>query len=107
METLKYESLAQLRHELRTPVHHVLGYSELLIEDAGERHLEAFIPAFQQIQSGGRQLLESIQTALAEKTDATQDVNIEAFKQNLRGTAAGVLQTSTSVLENLEYGHRQ
>ena len=29
------ESLAHLRHELRTPVNHILGYSELLIEERG------------------------------------------------------------------------
>ena len=29
-------SLAHLRHELRTPLNHVLGYSEMLLEDAGE-----------------------------------------------------------------------
>jgi len=72
METLERGLLANLRHELRTPVNHILGYSELLIENAAERHLEAFIPAFQQIQSGGRQLLDSIQTALAEKTGPAQ-----------------------------------
>jgi diguanylate cyclase (GGDEF)-like protein len=107
METFKYESLAHLRHELRTPVNHILGYSELLIEDAEERHLEAFVPAFQQIQSGGRQLLESIQTALAERPASAGVVNIEGLKEVLRGTAAEVLGTSTSLLENLEAGHRQ
>jgi diguanylate cyclase (GGDEF)-like protein len=112
METLKHESLAHLRHELRTPVNHILGYSELLIEDAHARHLEAFIPVFQQIQSGGRRLLQSIQTALAERTGSAPEatapaVNLEAFKQSLRGTAAEVLETSTSLLEDLEYGHRQ
>ena len=107
METFKYESLAHLRHELRTPVNHILGYSELLIEDAEERHLEAFVPAFQQIQSGGRHLLETIQTALAERTASAPEVNIEAFKENLRGMATEVLGTSTSLLENLEAGHRQ
>jgi diguanylate cyclase (GGDEF)-like protein len=107
METLKSESLAHLRHELRTPVNHILGYSELLIEDAGERHLEAFVPAFQQIQSGGRQLLEFIQTALAEKTDSVRELDLDEFKKNLRGTAAEVLGTAVSLLEGLEYGHRQ
>src|SRR5580658_4750846 len=107
MEALKPESLAYLRHELRTPVNHILGYSELLIEDAGERHLEAFIPVFQQIQSGGRQLLDSIQTTLAGKTGSVQKADLDAFKENLRGTAAEVLETSTSLLESLENGHRQ
>jgi len=58
MEAITVDSLAYLRHELRTPINHILGYCELLIEDAGERHLEGFVPVFQQIHNGGRQLLE-------------------------------------------------
>jgi adenylate cyclase len=99
--------LANLRHELRTPVNHILGYSELLIEDAAERHLEAFIPAFQQIQSGGRQLLDSIQTILAEKTGSAQDLDLNAFRKILSHTAAEVLEKSTSLQEDMESGHRQ
>ena len=30
-------ALAQLRHELRTPLNHIIGYSEMLLEDAGGR----------------------------------------------------------------------
>ena len=29
-------ALAHLRHELRTPLNHIIGYSEMLLEDAGE-----------------------------------------------------------------------
>ena len=107
MDALKIESLAHLRHELRTPVNHILGYSELLIEDAGERHLEAFVPAFQQIQDGGRQLLESIQAALADHVDSSENMDLDTFKTNLRDTASNVLEKSTSVLENLEHEHDQ
>ena len=106
MDILNGESLAHLRHELRTPVNHILGYSELLIDDAEERHLEAFIPVFQQIQSGGNQLLEHIQTALAETVSA-QEVNLQALKENLRNTAAEVLETSNSLVQDLENGHQQ
>ena len=107
METLNGESLTHLRHELRTPVNHILGYADLLIEEAGERHLEAFIPTFRRIHSGGRQLLESIQTALTEKTGSLQEVDLEIFKENLCGTAHEVLETSTSLHEDIENGHRQ
>jgi diguanylate cyclase (GGDEF)-like protein len=107
MENFKSGLLADLRHELRTPVNHILGYSELLIEDAAERHLEAFIPAFQQIQSGGRHLLDSIQTVLSEKTDPVQELDLRAFRENLCRTAAEILETSASVLEELESGHQQ
>jgi diguanylate cyclase (GGDEF)-like protein len=107
MATLKGESLAHLRHELRTPVNHILGYSELLIEDAAERHLEPFVPAFKKIQSGGTQLLEFIQTALAEGTGSLENVDMEGFKESLRLTASETLVTSTALLEDLETEHRQ
>jgi diguanylate cyclase (GGDEF)-like protein len=107
MDTLKNESFAHLRHELRTPVNHILGYVELLIEDASARNLEAFIPSFQEIQSGGHRLLESIQTTLDAKAASVPSLNLDALKESLRGTAAEALETSTSVLETLEEGHRQ
>ena len=107
MEILKGDSLTYLRHELRTPVNHILGYSELLIEDASERHLEAFIPTFQQIQSGGRQLLASIEATLNQNLDSEQALDIESLKENLRGTAREVLGASTSLHETLENGHQQ
>jgi diguanylate cyclase (GGDEF)-like protein len=107
METQEQEALVHLRHELRTPVNHILGYSELLIDDAGERHLQAYVPAFRQIQSGGRQLLESIQTTLADQNGCANNSDLDAFKKHLLGVSVDVLETSNAVLENLEYGHRQ
>jgi diguanylate cyclase (GGDEF)-like protein len=107
MEALKSPSLANLRHELRTPVNHILGYAELLIEDAGDRHLEGFVPAFQQIQSGGGRLLESIQTTLADQAASSANIDLDAFKQDLRATAEDVLETSTSLLEDIEYEQGQ
>src|ERR1700692_4203481 len=100
METLERGQLANLRHELRTPLNHILGYSELLIEDAGERHLEAFVPAFQRIQNVGRELLESIQTTLADHAGSSENLDLDTFKKNLRGTAADILEESTSLLED-------
>jgi diguanylate cyclase (GGDEF)-like protein len=107
MKPLETESLAHLQHELRTPINHILGYSELLIEDAGERHLEAFVPAFRQIHSSGLQLLESIQSTFAEKSISFQGPHLQALKENLRSKAAEVLEASTSILDELEAGHLQ
>lgn len=107
MEALKANSLAHLRHELKTPVNHILGYSELLIEDAAERHLEAFVPVFRQIHSGGCALLESIQTALSEESDSPGDSNLDALKKALRATVADALETSTSFLASLKLAHSQ
>ena len=62
-ESTENESIAHLQHQLRTPVNHVLGYSEILIDEATRRNLLGLVPAFEQIQAGGHQLLGSIQKA--------------------------------------------
>jgi signal transduction histidine kinase len=42
-------SLANVRHTLRTPLNHIIGYSEMLLEEASERGLEAFTADLQKI----------------------------------------------------------
>jgi adenylate cyclase len=56
----KEPSLATVRHTLRTPLNHIIGYSEMLIEEAGERGLEAFSADLQKIHTAGKQLLSCI-----------------------------------------------
>ena len=51
------EFLAYMRHELRTPINHIVGYSEMLQEEAEDLGQEGFIPDLQRIHSAGQQLL--------------------------------------------------
>ncbi|MEO5510635.1 MAG: histidine kinase dimerization/phospho-acceptor domain-containing protein [Longimicrobiales bacterium] len=46
-----------LVHDLRTPLGHILGYSELLIEQMQEAGHEEFIPYLEKIRKAGRELL--------------------------------------------------
>lgn len=48
---------ANLLHDLRTPLGHILGYSELLIEQANESGQEEFVPYLEKIRAAGRELL--------------------------------------------------
>lgn len=57
-------SLAHTRHTLRTPLNHIIGYSEMLLEEAGERGLEAFAADLQKIHRAGKQLLSCINELL-------------------------------------------
>src|SRR5215470_2044777 len=50
-------SLANVRHTLRTPLNHIIGYSEMLLEEAGDRGLEEFTADLQKIHKAGKQLL--------------------------------------------------
>ena len=56
-------SLAHLRHELRTPLNHVLGYSEMLLEDAGDA--SALALELQQVRGEGRALLAVVEESLS------------------------------------------
>ena len=40
-EPLSREAASELRHELRTPVNHILGYAEMLREDATDGSADA------------------------------------------------------------------
>ncbi len=57
-------SLAALRHTLRTPLNHIIGYSEMLLEEAEERHLQDFVADLQRIRSAGKQLLSMLNDLL-------------------------------------------
>ena len=59
------DPMSYLRHELRTPLNQIIGYSEMLEEDAEQSGQTAFVPDLQKIQRAARNLLEVINTHLA------------------------------------------
>lgn len=48
---------AAIQHELRTPLNQIIGYSELLQEEASDRGIEDLVPDLQRINIAARQLL--------------------------------------------------
>ena len=56
---------AHVRHELRTPLNHIIGYSELLLEEAGERGRAELAPGLHRILDDARALLGLINDLLA------------------------------------------
>jgi light-regulated signal transduction histidine kinase (bacteriophytochrome) len=58
------DGLSRLRHDLRTPINHILGYSELLAEDATEAKNEGVVRDLMRIREAARQLLEIVQDRL-------------------------------------------
>jgi len=50
------DALSRLRHDLRTPVNQILGYSEMLQEDAEAEGQSTYVPELQKIQFAARQL---------------------------------------------------
>ncbi|MEO8576461.1 MAG: histidine kinase dimerization/phospho-acceptor domain-containing protein [Gemmatimonadales bacterium] len=57
-EKIQHMLPRDLLHDLRTPLGHILGYSELMIEQMRDRGDEEFIPHLEKIRAAGHKLLE-------------------------------------------------
>jgi PAS domain S-box-containing protein len=91
--------LGQMSHEFRTPLNHVKGYAELLLEEMEERGLEEFIPDLDKILKAARNLLYLVNDVLdLSSIEARQlDLNLEAF--DVRATLDDLLRQLTPRLE--------
>jgi sigma-B regulation protein RsbU (phosphoserine phosphatase) len=77
--------LAQVRHELRAPAHAIIGYSEMLLDDAANLTDQHFFADLHQVHSLGKQILWQINTLL----DGSH-VDYEGRKLNLSALGATV-----------------
>ncbi|MBX9928795.1 MAG: protein kinase [Gemmatimonadaceae bacterium] len=68
---LPREAVGELRHELRTPVNLIVGYAEMLLEDAAPDAPEA--GPLTEVIAAGRDVLERINAALPPSGVATED----------------------------------
>jgi len=59
------ESLAHLRHALRTPLNQIIGYAEILIESAQEKNTTGLLLDLRKIHRAGGQLLAVLNDTMA------------------------------------------
>ena len=87
--------LAKVRHDLRTPVNAIIGYSEMLLQDAAENGWQEFGGGLVQIRDAGRQVLDVIRKLLDSSRAETHLENLDplwmAVRQQLAEPVARVL----------------
>ena len=93
---LTAESAGALRHELRTPVNHIVGYAEMLREDTAAGSADATV--LTGILAVAREVLERINTALPPSGVATEG-DLAALLMLLRGPQAKVLAATGKLLD--------
>ncbi len=77
------DALSTMRHSLRTPLNQIIGYSELLMEQA-EGAEEVFLPDLHKIHTAGRQLLALVNDGLAPWKIETGKIDLEVMRQEMR-----------------------
>jgi class 3 adenylate cyclase len=99
---------ANMRHELRTLLNAIIGYSEMLLEDAENLHQEAFITDLQKIHTAGKEMLglvnEILDPSNVEKDQFDLDWDsLEAkLSYTLRTPLNAVIGYSELLIENAE-----
>lgn len=66
MPSFDKASLSKLRHDLRTPINHIIGYGELLREDLADQGVTE-LSDLQRIEDAARRLLEMINESLSDE----------------------------------------
>jgi sigma-B regulation protein RsbU (phosphoserine phosphatase) len=74
--------LSRIRHDLRTPINHIMGYCELLQEE--DAVPEDFHPDLKKIHGGGLQLLALIKEYFDEATFAEKSHDLQRLCHELR-----------------------
>jgi len=92
---LTREALAELRHDLRTPLNHVIGYTEMLLEDSADPRLEETLAA-------AREALGLINATLGVAGAGTSDV--ANLYDALRGPRGRIVAAITALLPGTEDG---
>ena len=76
------EILADLRHRLRTPLNHIIGYSELLLEDAGGFDSDS-AAQLRTIRANAHLILSQIQHRLSPDEDHAPEEKIAGLRSDI------------------------
>src|SRR5262245_253524 len=80
---LRGETLSEARHNLRTPINHILGYGEMLMEDAEDRGQDLLLPDLKQLLEDGKHALAIINGALCPPGNEVGEAEIRAMRDAL------------------------
>ncbi len=67
--------IAELRHELRTPINHIVGYTEMLLEDAEGNEYAERRAAFEQTLTAAREAIDLINVTLPPPVSRSKTTN--------------------------------
>ncbi len=76
--------LAKIRHELRTPINHIIGYSELIQEEAGPRLSNQFKADLQKIRAAALRLVALINEFFSEARFGRSELTLSQAHHELR-----------------------
>ncbi|MBI3823701.1 MAG: response regulator [Planctomycetes bacterium] len=94
--------VSHVRHDLRTFVNHILGFSEMILEAVQDDGVEALAPGLEEIHGLGKALLDAIGRHLAPgRTDVTL-IDCQALADQIGGLSQTLLDRTKAILEQTQ-----
>jgi len=90
------EDLRRLKHELRTPVNHIVGYSDLLLETAGDSGDYNIADLARNIHESGQALAKLLEKSLLSPSGDMDDAQMDALRDSIRPTVQHILSILSS-----------
>jgi PAS domain S-box-containing protein len=73
LDLMNPEAIARLRHGLRTPLNHLIGYAEMVRDQARDQSAASEAGLMEQVLTAARQMVDQVQEALPLKAHIAQD----------------------------------
>ena len=97
-QALSGAEVAHLRHELRTPVNQIVGYCQMLLEDAQEADLAHRRPLLELALAAVREATAIIDTALPANVSTVEQENILTLYQSLHQPRSRIIEAMSALL---------
>ena len=95
----KAEFLAKMSHELRTPLNAVIGYSQILLEDAEDEGDMSSVADLQKIHGAGQHLLKLVNEVLDLSKIEAGKMELHLEQMDLAGMIKEVVDTNRATAE--------
>jgi signal transduction histidine kinase len=93
------EESRMLKHELRTPINHIIGYSELLLEAADDEGESGIVERAKAINKNGQALASLVDGQLANLRESPELVS-EALRASVTPVIAAILENAGPACED-------
>lgn len=81
------EALRSLRHDLRTPINPILGYCELIVEEAGAAAPALFLAGMQELHTAGTRMLKLTNEIFSDQPSALRQLDCAELQREFREPA--------------------
>ena len=94
--------LSRTRHDLRNPLSEILGFSEILQEEAVERGLQSLLPGFGVIHQAAARIFAEVNHWLNPDTVGQSPESIQELERTIQSLSKRIIETAESLSEKCD-----